>query len=450
MTDEFFNVESFFEVVDDPAVFQFKQYNLFKAFYFAFEHRILNQLTKKHTTPRRDLGWALRRPIRFIQASVQALCLATVRRTQPRMLIYRSLRDELIARLVDYKGRSRFIIIQDHRASGLEQQSLYRADLYVHDFAILIALFYLVVRLIFARDLRRFSKTIVSRYGALGFDRGEIVNKVALFYAKSLTHRLLLTILRPKRAFLISHYGKEAFIAACQDRDIPAVELMHGALIAHPQYNFPASYGHLFQQALFPDKLSVFGEYWKQIAVQGNMFPEEAILVGGYHLKLPDETIGNTKENLPEDRSIIMISGQGIFTQQLCNYISFLKRNLDPTQWHILIKPHPHKDPNAYDAVLEPGFVTRTDTSPYRLLPHVDIHISLYSTLLYEAVRYNVANYVLLVDGAPTICHRIIESGVAYPLELHQLPEIDARLDEQDAKRYFADFRPSVLFEEEE
>jgi hypothetical protein len=100
--------------------------------------------------------------------------------------------------------------------------------------------------------------------------------------------------------------------------------------------------------------------------------------------------------------------------------------------------------------VLEPGFVTRTDTSPYRLLPHVDIHISLYSTLLYEAVRYNVANYVLLVDGAPMICHRIIESGVAYPLELHQLPEIDARLDEQDAKRYFADFRPSVLFEEEE
>jgi hypothetical protein len=70
--------------------------------------------------------------------------------------------------------------------------------------------------------------------------------------------------------------------------------------------------------------------------------------------------------------------------------------------------------------------------------------------LLYEAVRYNVANYVLLVDGAPEICHQIIESGVASPLEPHQLPEIDAGLDEQAAKFYFADFQPSVLFEEEE
>jgi len=453
MTEKFFDVEAFFEIVDDPGLFQFKQYNLFKVFYFAFEQRILiSRLSNRSNAPRRDFKWMFNRPFVFIKALIKATFLGISRRGTPQTLLYKGLREDHVARLIDDKGRHRFIVIQDHRDSEAQHgdDSLYHSDIYLHDFAVPIAQFYVLVRLVFAGSLRKFAETIVSQYADLGFDRDEIVSKVTLFYAKLLTYRLLLTVLRPERAILISHYGKEAFIAACKHRRIPVTELMHGALIAHPQYNFPVTYQHLFRRALFPDKLSVFGEYWKQIAVQGNMFPEDAILVGGYHLKTPDKATDEVRALLPPDKSVIMISGQGVLVEELRNYINFLKCNLDPSDWYIVIKPHPNRDPTVYDSVLEPGFVTVTNASPYQLLSLVDVHISLYSTLLYEAVRYRVSNYVLLLDGSPNICREIIKSGVALPLRPDQLPEVDKGLDDLDAQFYFADFRPWILLGEKE
>ncbi len=448
-TNRSYEPNRFFEIVDDLSLFYFRGYNLFKLFYFTFVIEQEKRIGGERVKPRRDWVWALSKSVNLFKALAVAVYVGLRSRMAPRVLFYgTSGRHAVIgdttydlynARLVDQKRRNQFIIIED-AGDGVSKQ--YRPDFCLHDFAVLIGLLYGISRLILARDLRQYSQTLVNRYPELGFNEAEAARKVLLFYAKFLTYRFLLTLLAPERVLLMAHTGKEAFIAACKHRHIQVIELMHGMIAAHPFYNFPKSYSYLFRQALFPDKLAVYGEYWKQVAIQGNMFPEDSIIVVGYYLKVPEKS----ERPVSRDRSVILISAQGIFQRELCHYISFLKSQLDSNQWHIIIKPHPHDDSQAYVNVLQPGFVTLTNKNAYELLAQADIHISFYSTLLYEAVRYNVCNYVLLVDGAPEQCHIIINSGVAWPLMPDQVPEIGKKPGVA-AQFYFADFNPSVLFE---
>ena len=146
------------------------------------------------------------------------------------------------------------------------------------------------------------------------------------------------------------------------------------------------------------------------------------------------------------DKTVIFISGGGTFQNELCDYVRFLKSCLDSDCWSIVIKPHPMEDRRAYTHLLESDFVTLSNQSAYELLAQAAVHISVYSTLLYEAVRYSVANYVLLVDDPPDICYAILDSGVALPLQRDQLPDPN-RKPKVDPEFYFAEFNPSALFE---
>jgi hypothetical protein len=65
--------------------------------------------------------------------------------------------------------------------------------------------------------------------------------------------------------------------------------------------------------------------------------------------------------------------------------------------------------------------------------------------VLFEAVRYEVANYVLFVPEAQERCAQIVATRVAQPLEANQLP-VNCKTGLADPSFYFADFDPSVLF----
>jgi hypothetical protein len=255
----------------------------------------------------------------------------------------------------------------------------------------------------------------------------------------------LLVLLAPSRVFLIAYYGKIPLIAACKSRGIEVVELMHGTIVdTHPQYNFPKSYSHLFRRGLFPDKIAVFGEYWKQVLIEGNLFPPDAIVVSGYYFKVVDPEHGAGRAETG-DRTVVLFSTQPKLQREFCDYVSFLKSRLDPERWQIIIKPHPKEDKTVYAPLVEPDFVAVSETNVYELLTHADVHISVYSSVVHEAARYGVCNYALFVDSVADHWRTIVDSGVALPLLPDQIPEFCVPPPSK-AHYYFAEYDPSVLF----
>jgi hypothetical protein len=254
---------------------------------------------------------------------------------------------------------------------------------------------------------------------------------------------MFLWFIKPRRVLLICHYGNEPFIAACKHYQLPVIELMHGSISdSHPHYNYPASYSSLFVSTMFPDKLAVYGEFWKDNVVKGNMFSGEAVDIVGYYLKVPDmgSRVKLSKEN------VILITSQWTVVDVLYDYVKFLKENLNRSQWQVIIKPHPAEQPTTYLELLETGFIQLSDENVYSLLQNATVHISISSSVLYEAIRYDVANFVLLDDRYLDESKALITSGVALPLESRQIPDPTAKPD-VPPDYFFADFNPSVLFD---
>jgi len=441
----------FFQIVEDLDEFDFKGFNLFKLFYVSLVFRESGRRVSSTDSffSSRILVWGIKRFIAFFRTLFAILRSGLLDSYKNRVIFYGASDRHVVidgvkydlynASIIEQKGRSHFFIIEDRPSSTVK---IYQPDLYLHDLAPLIGLLYLASYIFLGRDIKEYAHALTQRYPELGFSDNEIEKKVLLFYGKFFTYRFLLSLLKPERVLLIAHYGKEAFIAACQHSDVQVIELMHGSIIpSHPQYVFPKSYSDFFHRSLFPHRLAVYGEYWKQVVVQGNMFPEDSILVIGYYLKVPDAS--HSSQSLK--RTTILITSQPTVQQELCRYVSFLKSRLNQTEWHIIVKPHPMESEDAYAALQTPNFVTVSHTNVYELLAECDIHVSVYSSVLYEALRYGVSNYVLYLEAARDHCEAIINSGVAQVLAPDQVPDPSCK-PQVITEFYFADYDSSILF----
>ena len=131
--------------------------------------------------------------------------------------------------------------------------------------------------------------------------------------------------------------------------------------------------------------------------------------------------------------------------RELLDYIAFLKTALARYEWEIVIKPHPRENAAPYEALVEAGFVSISGRTAYELLAECDVHISSYSSVLYEAILYGVCNYSLYVDRYAQYCDEVISSGVALPLRPDQVPAPCAS-DVEEARFYLDDYHSDVLF----
>jgi hypothetical protein len=445
------NRTDFNTIVDDPTVFDSGVFNLAKIFhtYYYFDHLHSEQRSPATSALRAGMvKYFLRRLVSWILDLLVVMKLGLSRWTRPRTVFYGSsgrisrvgttLYDLYNARIVNEWGREQFIIVEDTKDRS---DKTYRSDFQLSDFGLPIHALGKLYRYVYSRRLNRFADRVTSRYPELGFSRKEVLGIVSAFYANYLVNRFLLTILRPSHALLICHYGREPFIAACKRQGIPVTELQHGTMAGHPFYIYPASYKQVFDRMLLPDRIAVYGEYWRRLLIWDNIFPEDTVVVAGYYLKTPP-VLRNTAS---DGRTVILLTTQGIYFRHWVDYIQFLTSHLDPLGWRIVIKPHPSENGESYRKLVLDGFVELSDQGTYDLLSQCDIHVSVTSTVLFEAVRYGVTNYVLFVPEAQERCAQIVATNVARPLEANQLPE-DCKTGLADPSFYFADFDPPVLF----
>lgn len=266
---------------------------------------------------------------------------------------------------------------------------------------------------------------------------------------------------QPKTCILIPHYHKEALIAVLKKRSIPAIELQHASFVTeHLYYLYPPFISRVASNALFADHILVFGKFWKDYLLKGAEYPVEKInIVGNYIYSRPakeSEIREFLSENIPQEKKIILLTTQKKLTKYFIDYIHFLAPDLKKKYpgYHIIVKAHPGEDNveqyelnHLYDNYL---FVKK-ETNLGVLMAISNIHVSIYSTTLYDALGYNIVNFSLISGTiADDYARRMIEDGISFPLGKNENPvdklnEIEAGMKDKKRGDFFADFDPKIL-----
>ena len=109
------------------------------------------------------------------------------------------------------------------------------------------------------------------------------------------------------------------------------------------------------------------------------------------------------------------------------------------------MKLHPNEDGNPYNVLKDDSNIFITNITLGVLLNISSFHISIYSTTLFDALRYdNVINLSLFINDYSDYIFNIIESRVAYGININQTPwELNIPLTEKlNPDNFYHSFKP--------
>lgn len=228
-----------------------------------------------------------------------------------------------------------------------------------------------------------------------------------------------------ERLLLTTHYHREGLIAAAKTLGIEVLEFQHG-LIARQDlyYVYPKEVASFADRALFPDRLYVFGPYWRNLVLEGGEFkPEQVQVAGDYSL----QSLGRERYLNSEKERVVLIGAQKNMPDTYVSYTESLLRVMEAKHpdWKVWVKLHPlEKVPEAYAHLhAHPQcevFGKGDELMP--LLCKAKIQISVYSTTFYDALGLNVVNFSLQGQGSNDYAKAMVAEAVAFPLQASDDP----------------------------
>ena len=232
-------------------------------------------------------------------------------------------------------------------------------------------------------------------------------------------------IKQPQKIYIICSYGKEALIAAARDLNIEVFELQHGVMTKyHVEYNFPD-----VKIPYFPDKLLLWGEYWKNNV---NLPKNVKIELYGYpYLKKQYEKYQNIEKNLNQ---VIFIS-QGTIGKKLSEKaIEFAKENPD---LKVVYRLHPgeflrwkkeYKDLYENRNLENLEISGNNEKNLYEYLFESEYLIGVSSTVLFEALNLGLKVGAVNLFGAEYV-EELIKEGYI------KLFQRDQKIDIKELKK---------------
>lgn len=254
----------------------------------------------------------------------------------------------------------------------------------------------------------------------------DIQRSLLRFYWSKRLYKWLLARIQPKIT-LSADTGEFAFWAASQELGIPAVEFQHGVFSrTHPNAltsTMAAYRGHL----LVPNKILLYGEYWKQQLLLNQYYQGELVSVGSPRIDRYRAVRNHIlKTNHHEEKVALLLTSQGLDRERL---IAFMREFVDVTnskfQYTLHIKLHPaEKDKNPYvqafmgypQVKILYGFEA---PSTFELLVKADLHISIASASHYDALGLFVPTAVLPLAGYELV-QNLVDAGHAHALHTPQ------------------------------
>jgi hypothetical protein len=214
----------------------------------------------------------------------------------------------------------------------------------------------------------------------------------------------LLRRVRPRFLLMVTAYCDHAVVAAAKESGIPVIEFQHGVISrCHWGYSWTATALPYKQAMPIPDRIFLFGDYWKT-ELEANGFWGDALTSVG-SLRLDQYRKGATRHPSPVRR--LLVTTQGVDTEKLIAFITdFLGLAHGRVELTIDIKLHPayERSKRRYDAALgtDPRVrILASDEAPFtlELLAQADVHASISSTCHYEAIALGVPTVILPFTG---------------------------------------------------
>lgn len=247
-----------------------------------------------------------------------------------------------------------------------------------------------------------------------------------VFFKHYLAWNKLLRLINPKVAIFDQHYHREAFILCCKRKKIKTVELQHGLIAENDVfYVFPESIKGVSGRALFADEILVYGQYWRNKLLKGIEYPAGSIKVlGYYHYELPVKCSDQNLLQFIEGSNVVLVTTQTNMHTIYLEYIRHLSELISANgyNWRILVKPHPNELPATY-ASLESLNNCLVVNQPLNVVFSVStMHISVYSTTLYDAHRYKLKSYTVPLEPFADYSREISGDGIAEEILAHEDP----------------------------
>jgi hypothetical protein len=234
----------------------------------------------------------------------------------------------------------------------------------------------------------------------------EIARVIGHFYWGKKLYHWLFSRIEPDYLLLIDAYDDHTVVAAAKERDIQVVELQHGFLDRHHIGYSWSKYALPFKaQMPIPDRVFLYGEYWKQELEVKGFWEEELRAVGSLRVdQWRQRKIERSKETCT-----LVVTTQNLDTERLIAYLSDFVDMVDDQDFRLFIKLHQGE---ANDRLYQEAFgadkrvhvlLASEPPSTFELLARSDFHLSIYSTCHYEALALGTPTVILPLTGYESV-----------------------------------------------
>lgn len=242
----------------------------------------------------------------------------------------------------------------------------------------------------------------------------------------------LLEFYKPEKIYFLCHYHNEGMILAAKKLNISIIELQHG-LIANSDifYSFPKEIKSVWKNALFADKILIYGLYWKEVLLKGYCYPESCIeLIGYYPTKRLE--LNKSEEKLLIDHSIdqfVLVTTQPGLWKEFFDYIKRYSNYLylNKSELKIIVKLHPVDDKIKYMNEFKSvnNVIITKSFSLDALLNLCVFNITIYSTSVFDAIRVGTKSYLIMYANAEDYIKEIALITKTKILNNNTFPKLD-------------------------
>lgn len=248
--------------------------------------------------------------------------------------------------------------------------------------------------------------------------RSSILRSAELYLKQWRTWKRVLEDSHVKTCLLVCHYHNEGFIHACRDYGVEVIEIQHGVIMESSIfYVYPKAWRQTLKKSLFPDKIHVFGKFWKEKLLKGSEFePGNIHIVGDVMGEIPDKG----RQKVPGQNSLLVSSQTGMH-KEISTYLKWLIEDCEQKQqnYSIVIKPHPNEQGNEYeDLTVLSSKVQISKCNLSHLLAESEVHLTIFSMTIFATMFTGKTNYCIHHSRRADFQQEMIDAGVSRNIEV--------------------------------
>lgn len=242
------------------------------------------------------------------------------------------------------------------------------------------------------------------------------------FYWLKQLYRFLLQRIHPKYVLVENTSSGYQIWAAAQELGITTIEVQHGIFSQNHPDVLPASALPYRKSLIVPDKIFMFGEYWRDELKKTRFYDRELVPVGSPQIDHYRQVrIEQRKHKLHNEQCAMLLTTQGLSQDSLIQFVAdFLRAAQRKLDYLFYIKLHPTREvsKSAYEQAFGSNpnvhiLLGSEDPSVYELLSKVDFHLSVASASHYDALGLGVPTIVLPLVGYETV-NGLVDAGHAH------------------------------------